>query len=43
MQIENTVKKDVFNMTVVKIDDLKRSIEGEMDDIQRHVRDQKDS
>lgn len=33
MQIESTVKKDVFNMTVVKIDDLKRQIEGEMDDI----------
>ena len=33
MQIENTVKKDVFNLTVVKIDDLKRSVEGEMDEI----------
>ena len=30
---ENTVKKDVFNLTVVKIDDLKRSVEGEMDEI----------
>jgi hypothetical protein len=33
-QIEDTVKMDIFNQTAVKIDDLKRSVEGEMDNIQ---------
>ena len=33
---------DAHNTVAVKIDDLKRSVEGEMDNIQTHVRDQKD-
>ena len=32
-QIESTVKVDAFNKVAVKIDDLKRSVEGEMDNI----------
>lgn len=40
--IENTVKKDEYVKTVAKLDDLQRGLEGELDNIQSHVRENKD-
>lgn len=40
--IENSVKKEEYVKTVAKLDDLQRGLEGELDNIQSHVRENKD-